>query len=203
MRSQRIRPAYSADELSRVYASPYDHARWPEHQLRIRVTSALANHVIDTNRDLVGADLSCGDGVLLQSLNLVERHFGDLRLDVESILSHPVKTTSLTLTHKGFIENTIDLLPPVDVFVMTETLEHIDWPEDVLAKVGERANRLILSTPLCAWSDRNPEHYWAWDREWIEDMAKEAGFRDTVAFAGLDCRSDGEGYLFGIWGFSK
>lgn len=202
MKAQRLRQPYQVEELSRVYEGPYDHSKWPEHQLRIRVTSALANHLIDLNRDRVGADLSCGDGALLRSLNLTERHFGDLRLPKDVAYREAPVTTGLSLLYNGFIENNLNKLPPVDVFVLTETIEHLSWPEDILFKVAEKTRRLILSTPIEAWEDRNPEHYWAWDQEWVEDMAREAGF-NRVAFAALDCRSDGEGYLFGIWGFSK
>lgn len=202
MKCERLRSAYKTEDLARVYASPYDHSRWPEHEMRIKVTATMANVVVDRRRCRIGADLSCGDGALLRSLNLVERHFGDLRLAEESIFESAA-TVSLTLTYKGFIENTINLIPYVDVFLLTETLEHLNWPEDVLAKIAEKANCLILSTPLGAWGERNPEHYWAWDREWVENMAREAGFRNVEAFACLDCRADGEGYLFGIWGFSK
>lgn len=174
--------------------------------MRIKVTASFANAIIDRRHYRVGADLSCGDGVLLSSLNLVERHFGDLRLDPvisEGVTHHQDGTVAVSCTYNGFIENMIDRLPFVDVFVLTETLEHLNWPEDVLAKIAGKTNSLILSTPLAAWGDKNPEHYWAWDREWVENMAEESGFRGVEAFAGLDCRSDGEGYLFGIWGFSK
>jgi hypothetical protein len=174
--------------------------------MRIRVTTAMANAIIDRRHCRIGADLSCGDGALLSSLNLVERHYGDLRLD--PALSDTVDfgvggTVAVSCTYSGFIENVIHQIPYVDVFVLTETLEHLNWPEDVLGKIAEKSNSLILSTPLGAWGDRNPEHYWAWDREWVENMAREAGFRGVDAFACLDCRSDGEGYLFGIWGFAK
>lgn len=202
MRAQRLRAPYDVDQLARIYAEPYNSDRWPEHQLRIRVTAAIGNAMVDAFHDRVGADLSCGDGSLLRLLNLTERHFGDLMLSEDAIYAPPY-TTSLCIQYKGFIENTIHRIPPVDVFVMTETLEHLNYPDDMLMAIGEKSRRLVLSTPIEAWGDSNPEHYWAWDREYVSMMIQEAGFCNTATFAVLDCRSNGQGYQFGIWGCSK
>jgi hypothetical protein len=151
--------------------------------MRVAFT-ALVAHGVD--RDMTsGADLSCGDGTLLRSMRLPTSYFGDIAPGYE---------------YQGPIEATIDQIPAVDLFICTETLEHLDDPDLVLKKVRAKAQWLVLSTPIDAWNDTNPEHYWAWSREAVEGMLAAAGFTVAV-YAALDLRpAAADAYCFGIWG---
>lgn len=182
MTRQRLRPAYGAEDLARIYPKPHDHTRWIDHQMRVRMTAIVAQ---GAGRLHSGADLSCGDGAVLRSLDLAVRHFGDLAPGYE---------------HTGPIEQTIGDIPDVDLFVCTETLEHLDDPDLVLKRIREKSGGLVLSTPVDAWDDTNPEHYWAWSRSDVEEMLAAAGFT-VVVYACLDARGGVPGsYCFGIWG---
>jgi len=181
VRRERLRPAYGPGELVALYAAPYDHRRWVDHIHRVNATIAAGLTLLDGELAGTAADLSCGDGTILRALPAQRRIFGDL-------------VSSCDLDLVGPIEATIGEIDPVDLLVCTETLEHLDDPDGVLQAIAEKARMLLLSTPVEAWGDDNPEHYWAWDAEEVEDLLTAAGF--TV----VDYRPLPLWYRFGIWG---
>lgn len=177
----RLRPTHSPEALASIYPKPHQHAAWIDHRMRVTFTAMLANAI---NKDAqTGADLSCGDGHLLAAIPLQTRYFGDF-------------APGWPIT--GPIEATIDQIPEVDLFVCAETIEHLDDPDSVLTKIRGKASRLLLSTPIEAWQDTNPEHYWAWDRVEVDAMLERAGFAVAV-FLALDLRPSQGDYCFGIW----
>lgn len=176
-----MRPAYSPEDLARVYPAPHRHSGWVDHRARVAFTRLLFDAIGDGVRS--GADLSCGDGHLLCTIPLETRWLGDL-------------APGWPIT--GPLEQTIEQIPDVDLFVCAETIEHLDDPDLVLKKIRGKAGRLLLSTPIEAWQDANPEHYWAWDRAEVDGMLDAAGFQVT-AFVALDLRPAGADYCFGIW----
>lgn len=185
MTRRRLRPAHSPGELARIYATPHDHRRWRDHHLRVNATIEVARWVADCDGKVShAADLSCGNGAVLRAVPAAVRYFGDLAPGYE---------------YTGPIEDTIRQIPPVDIFVCAETLEHLDDPGTVLAAIRAKTRMLILSTPMDAWDDDNPEHYWAWSRTDVEEMAAAAGF-GVVVFSAVDFRPLGLPYCFGIWG---
>lgn len=177
----RLRPAHTPEELARIYATPHDHTKWLDHKVRVAVTAqfahALAGHVDSA------ADLSCGDGTILSSLDVGTRHFGDFAP------GYPIT---------GPIDDTIDQIPVVDLFICCETLEHLDEPAEALARIRDKTKTLILSTPVDAFADTNPEHYWAYSREGVEDLLSAARFQ-VLAYTAVDCRPGGGEYMFGVW----
>lgn len=179
MKRFRLRPRHSDEQLAAIYAEPHEHSGWPDHRIRVRATIALASH-IDAG---TVADLSCGDGVIAASIHTGRLILGDVAP------GHEVT---------GPIESTIHEIDPVDTFVCSETIEHLDDPGTVLAAIRSKSRHLILTTPIDNWDDGNIEHYWAWDREAVEDLARRAGWNTVDVFAALDCRTMG-GYLTGMW----
>lgn len=161
------------------------HDRWPDHVLRVQTTLAAARWLAGGMLHRA-ADLSCGDGWLLRQIDAIERHFGDAATTVPGWL-------------RGPIESTIDYIPKVDLFLLCETLEHLDDPPATLRAVRAKTDRLVLSTPLDAWQDDNPQHLWAWDRQGVEELLAQAGFK-LVARLTSDARPQIEqSYKFGIW----
>jgi hypothetical protein len=134
-----------------------------------------------------GADLSCGDGAILNALQIHgDRYLGDYARGYQ---------------FTGPISETIHFIPAVDVFVCTETLEHVDDPAGTLKLIREHTeDTLILSTPVNAWDDPNEEHYWAWSESDVEAMLFDAGFAD-IAYKCLPFRQQNGNrfYDFGIW----
>lgn len=177
----RLRPAHTSEALSSIYPVPHQHRVWKDHVLRVAVTAAVAK----TMAGHVGAaaDLSCGDGHILRSIDASSRYFGDYAPGYEI---------------QGQIEDTLNLIHSVDLFVCCETLEHLDDPDGVLAGIRAKTKTLVLSTPVDAWRDNNPEHYWAWSRDGVEAMLTAAGF-SVVVYHELDCRPGYGMYAFGIW----
>lgn len=178
---KRLRSAYTTDELAAIYAEPHDSSHHADHRLRVAVTIQVARGFAGTFGS--AADLSCGDGLILSNVPAERKVFGDLAP------GYPVT---------GPLEQTLADLEPVDLYVCTETLEHLDDPAAVLATVRAKTRLLVLSTPVDAWYDHNPEHYWAWSREGVEQLLTAAGFAPTV-YVALDFRPAGSDYCFGIW----
>lgn len=177
---RRLRPKYTDEELKRIYATPHDHSIFPDHVLRVNSTLELGKQLLGPN-DESGADLSCGNGYLLNKLPLHTKYFGDFAPGYE---------------YEGPIEETIGLLPSVDVFVFCETIEHLDDPLAVLKLIRAKAKKLILSTPHGEHTDDNPEHYWGWDKAGIAKLLKKSGWLPS------DYRHTYPpmGYEFQIWG---
>lgn len=158
----RLRPVMDAAELASVYATPHDARRWPDHQVRVRET-------IDFIRERVGpvdraADLSCGNGQIIDGIDAQVRVKGDFAPGYEIT---------------GPIEQTLADLDPVDLLICSETLEHLDDPDAVLALARRKCAVICVTTP--AWetpAHNNPEHYWAWGLDDISGMLTVAGFAD-------------------------
>jgi 2-polyprenyl-3-methyl-5-hydroxy-6-metoxy-1,4-benzoquinol methylase len=180
---KRLRDTMSPDELARTYSAPHNHKQWKDHLIRVDLTTQLARWLAGPVRS--AADLSCGDGATLKGVDAADRYFGDFAP------GYPIY---------GPIEQTIDEIPKVDLFICTETLEHLHDPDRVLADIRKKTRLLVVSTPIDAWNDTNPEHYWAWSRAGVEGMMERAGFTVKV-FVSLDLTPLGRKYYnFGIWG---
>jgi hypothetical protein len=182
VRRERLRLAHSPEGLAALYANPYDHRRWIDHVRRAEATVVFCQFLLAGRVPDVAADLSCGDGVILDAIHARRKIYGDL------VSSHALDVV-------GSIETTIREIDAIDLFINTETLEHLDDPDSVLMAIGEKTNMLLLSTPINAWEDAsNTEHYWAWDAEVVDAMITAAGFR-IVQYSELPLW-----YQFGVWG---
>lgn len=183
MTRRRLRPAYTPDELDRIYQAPHDHTRWDDHRIRVGVTVEACRWFTRRGDVRTVGDLSCGDAAIARALDVDRLILGDYAPGYD---------------HQGPIDTTIEHLDPVDLYVCSETLEHLDDPDTVLGRIREKTRYLVLSTPVGAGQDANPEHYWSWDREDVEAMLTGAGFTVEV-FMPVDLRPAGYYYCFGIW----
>lgn len=161
---RRLRPAYTPEELHTVYAKQYDHTRWEDHIQRVNATLDCIHAWTAPSARRIVADLSCGDAA-------IARNIEGTRL---VILGDYVHNDEYAFT--GAIERTIDLIGYVDLFVLSETLEHIDKPHELLVKIRNHASQLILSTPRDEQDANNPEHYWGWDEHGVLDLLEQAGW---------------------------
>lgn len=183
MTRRRLRPAYTPEELAAIYAAPHDHTRWDDHRIRVGATIEACRWFTSRGDVTSVADLSCGDGTIAHALDVNEVVLGDY---------------APGYAYTGPIEETLERIPHVDLFVCSETLEHLDDPDTVLKQIRAKAARLVLSTPVDAGRDANPEHYWSWGRGNVEAMLTAAGFTVEV-FMAVDPRPAGRYYQFGIW----
>jgi hypothetical protein len=187
MMRSRQRPAWRPDQLAEIYAGPHDHrVLAPGHDLRMERTIAIARAVYRAASSV--ADLSCGVGTVAEALGAPVVILGDFAP------GYPFH---------GPIEETIDEIPHVDVFICTETLEHLDDPDMVLRKIRGKASALVVSLPICEVpeDDANGEHYWAFDREGAEAMYRAAGWEPAL-YEQVEAApgSVEPTYQCGIWG---
>jgi hypothetical protein len=159
---ERVRPAWTDEELKNIYDHQYDHTTWWDHIERIEHTIRIGNLVKNYDNKLkTVADLSAGDGAIANGIDIPNKILGDFFPAFEYV---------------GKIEDTIKQIPKVDLFISSETLEHVDNPLEMLKSVRKKTRWLLLSTPENNWGDQNLEHYWAWDKEGVQELLEKAGF---------------------------
>lgn len=193
---KRLRPAHGKRFLRELYNrsdEPLGHA---DHRLRIPLTAEVGAWLIGEHRLSSLADLSCGYDALTAAAvanglipwdRVVLGDYGEV--------SPRIAGDALT----GPIEDTIGKIDPVDLFVCTETIEHLDDPDDTLSRIRQKTRFLLLSTPVGSWHDPTPGHYWAWDRDGVELVLEQAGF-EPVVYAQLGFAAADLPQTFGIWG---
>lgn len=179
----RLREMPTPEELAKLYATPHDHMKWVDHRYRVDVTAAIAGQLMREGGTV--ADLSCGNAAIAERLLV--------RFGGRAILGDFAPGYDLT----GPIEETIDQVRPVDLFILSETLEHLDDPDAVLRKIRAKTTHLVLSTPDGEDNNWNPEHVWGWDSEAVKDMLQQAGFTPIVHTI-VDSSPLG-GYVYQIW----
>jgi hypothetical protein len=187
----RLRPAWNEAELAQIYAVPHDHTCWPDHVLRVDETVKLARQLIAlTGPPRVIADLSCGDAAIARHLAphgapACRVMLGDIAPGYE---------------FTGPIEQTIHQVTRADLFICTETIEHLDDPDKVLRLIGHKARSLVLSTPDSEPPDANAEHYWAWDQDGVRDMLIAAGWSPVLSRAAEYRDENRWPWKYQIWG---
>ena len=180
MTRQRLRPAHTPEQLAEIYPQPHDHTHWRDHHVRVDATIALAKGIENVTSV---ADLSCGDAAIARAVNAATTILGDYAPGYQ---------------HHGPIEETIHSIPEVDLYVCSESIEHLDDPDTVLKLIRSKAQHLVLTTPVDNWGDANIEHYWSWSRQDVEAMLTAAGWRFEV-YNMLDMRAAWSPYCFGMW----
>jgi hypothetical protein len=176
---QRLRAKWSDEEMAKIYATPHDHTQWKDHVLRVNRTLEIAQGIKEIKSV---ADLSAGNAFIINALGISERYIGDYAPRYE---------------YTGAIEQTIEQIPKVELFILSETLEHIDNPIALLKQIRAKTKYLLLTTPHAKWNDENQEHYWAWDKDGIAELLAEAGF-ETISFELLEL-AQSYYYDYQIW----
>lgn len=181
---KRLRPRHTEEFLKELYQEPHDHWRYGRgHGLRVEMTKIITRDIVREVDAKSIADLSCGNAEIVNSTGLLS-YLGDFAPGYK---------------YKGPLEFSLHQIPNVDVYVCSETLEHLDDPKMVLSLIRSKSKSLILTTPINCWHDDNKEHYWAWDRVGVEELLVGANWRPEV-YAELDSTVFGESYTYGIWG---
>lgn len=170
--------------MEEMYPSPHDHRMYGDgHHLRVETTIVLGKWMVEHMQARSAADLSCGNAAIAKALPVQYRYLGDY---------------APGYAHQGPIEETIDEIPKVDMFICSETIEHLDDPRLVLEAIRKKSRSLLLSTPIDAWDDSNPEHLWAWSREDVENLLADAGWTPWM-FMSVDSTVNDNAYNYGIW----
>jgi hypothetical protein len=186
----QLRPFYTDEELATVYHRPYDHTRWDEHRRRVAATVDIVTRWGKDRGWYDGIDLTCGDGAILRALvangTVQTAYYGDL-----------VHADHLDVV--GRVEDTLPahtvLGRPRDLYVCSETLEHLRDPAGLLENARALASHMVLTTPVDETAaHENAEHYWSWSVEDVRDMLELAGW--TVQ--GLDLLAM-DHYVYQVW----
>lgn len=181
----------SAEQLAALYARPHDHHRWPwPHDIRVDVTIDLAVRMIErdtgdcptcrdseepcpwppTTRTWTIADLSCGNAEIAR---MVADRIG-------AISTPTLGDFAPGYELHGPIERTLSEVAPHHLLICSETIEHLDDPDSVLALARTKFARLLVTTPIGETFDQpigeNPEHVWGWDQDGVADLLRGAGW---------------------------
>jgi len=188
----QIRPFYTDEERARIYHRTYDHTWWPDHLERVAKTSQLLGRFAAETGAQTIADLSCGDAAIIQNCTHAWRdvHVGDLVLPPPGVRGY---------YYSGPIEETVARIPAVDMFLCSETLEHVEDPDALLRAIRDRAKHLLLTTPCGENHTRNPEHYWGWGWQDVKDMLLAAGWTDLKHELWQPEYDHPDTYLFQMW----
>lgn len=177
----------------RLYADAVPHVSTPEfhagrdrvphleqaaHRPRLMAAAALVAEAVDALRpaEVTVTDLGCGDGGLL---SLVQRLPGTHCWGYDFQPSNAAGWAERGVTAHaadvfGADRTAVEL---GDVAVMTEVLEHLADPHEVVRWVGEHALYLVASSP---WNEgpmlHDECHAWAWDLAGYADLIRQGGF---------------------------
>jgi len=160
----RLRPQYSNEELAGIYTKPHNHGQFQDHIIRVQKSIELLKEYNTYNSI---ADLSAGDAAIIYSIDAGVKYIGDY-------------APGYAIT--GHIDETINYLPKVDLFICSETLEHLDDPDATLKAIRKKTKYLFISTPNGENNNHNPEHYWGWNNEDMKQMLIDAGFDPVVYY---------------------
>jgi hypothetical protein len=189
----RLRAAYNPATLAAIYDTTYCHAAWPDHVIRVAETITAGRELIRaTGAPATIADLSCGDGAIARALGAEVAQSGAVRVLLGDL------TPGWEFC--GPIEETLGQLTHVDLFICTETIEHLDDPDSVLAEIRRRSGSLLVSTPVGEETSANPEHYWGWDTTDVRDMLITAGWTPVTEMVMSWRDENNHDWLYQIWG---
>ena len=182
---KKLREFHTPEELAKIYPQPHDHAIYGRgHGIRVNMTIHLAQDMAYQVKAKSVADLSCGNGVIAKALNIEKTTLGDYAQGYE---------------YSGPLEVNLKNIENVDLYICSESIEHVENPSSVLNLIRQKSKTLVLTTPIDAWHDTNEEHYWAWGRQDVEALLKNAGWNPDI-FIMLDTTVFSEPYIYGMWG---
>ena len=171
-----------------------DNTRWSDHVLRAHVTAGIiaALHPVSV------IDPACGDASIVR---LADRLSPIARITLGDVSGKNVENARLVLPGARVVRDDAVWLvrksAKHDMIVLTEILEHLEDPDELLKEARQKADFLVASSPVMRsdQKDENPEHLWMFSAEGYEFMLKEADWTVaswTVIYPGAE-------YDFGIW----
>lgn len=186
---QRTNAKFTDSELAIVY-NGYDSSQWMNHRFRVDLSASIINRMIDEWPIESVADLAVGDGRIIGQLLEVHRVVYDIaEANIDNLSIECEKTVA-------DIDTSSVEMPEVDLVILSEILEHIENPDQILKNVRSKTKYIFISTPLNEGIHVNPQHYWVWDDEGVGKMIEEAGFHKL---AYLTFQFFPEQALYQIW----
>lgn len=156
---------------------------WEQPNHRPRLEKALTYCIAARGGLGIGpallVDLGCGDGGLVEQLQKQwSTLFSVVGFDFQPSNRRGWMERGLHTTYAlDFVQDWDDYVPSADIYVMTEVLEHLTDPHEMVRRVRNRNAQLVCSSP---WTETHASHdechAWAWDVEGYAEMIRTAGF---------------------------
>lgn len=184
------------------YPDGYRHRVWPDHVERVGASVGMLRRWQAGFR--TAADLSCGDGAILRALapGLDEVWLGDLNPAPPGRFWSQEGCAVRRLPAEPLPDSLARLPRPVDLYVCSETLEHLADPDWLLARLTAYTRYLFVSTPIAEPAGSgNTEHYWSWDVGDVERMLTDTGWTtlEHQVFEPASTRDDPGAYRYQLW----
>jgi len=180
------------------YPNGYQHVVWADHVERVNRSVDYVGLVLRDRAVRTIADLSAGDGAIplgiARTLDVPPENviLGDIN-------PHPGRGFSVTGALPGTLGE-LSTTDPVDLYVCSETLEHLDDPDFLLEQLRARSRYLFVSTPADEpLGHGNHEHYWSWGTADLMDMLHAAGWSPIDYMVFTPIFRPESGYDFQMW----
>ena len=146
-------------------------------------------------------DPAVGDGTIIEA---AYRIYPQMSMAYVSDLSRPnIEKLRVSFPHMkgvGDIKQAITGLPDrVTTIVLTEILEHLDDPDEIVRLAREKADWLVASSPVEEPPHaNNPEHLWSFGRDGYREMLEAGGWK-PFSYTEVGFTDPGLYYTFQIW----
>lgn len=166
---RRLHPEHAVDYSKLVR----DNYAFTDHYQRTLVTGAL----IAAQEPATVADPAVGDGTVLD----IAFKIRPFEMAYVSDLSEPnIRKLAVSYPHQkavGDLLSALNTIPEVDVIVLTEILEHLEDPDQVLSLARQKAKKLVASSPIEEpVGIVNSEHLWSFGKDGYHDMLVDTGW---------------------------
>lgn len=160
------------------------HLEQEVHQARLKIAAEFAVLAFERHQQFGPVnhaltrliDLGCGDGGLLSLLKnyagLVATGYDFAPANVAGWEERGVDAEALNFVKEW------PVVPYADVYVMTEVLEHLTDPHQMVRRVKSRGAQLVASSPRYeTFASHDECHAWGWDMEGYAAMVTQEGLR--------------------------
>ena len=162
---KKLRRFHNNEAQHSFYEHHFSHRSHESHISRVEHTIKIGQGLIDRVGIKTIADFSAGDRAIVMGLAGYEEawlsDYSDDGVDILDRLREDTRT--------------------YDLFVCTETIEHVEQPWTLLEEIAKRTTWILLSTPLDEDpTENNWEHYWSFGADDVDDLLTQAGFDWSV-----------------------
>lgn len=150
------------------------HAEQGIHQPRMQKVAWRATELVKEERIKSIVDLGAGDGGMLAMIRDKGVTVPMWGYDLMETNIGPAMDRGINVRRRDFIADGWD---GADLTIITEVLEHLEDPHDLVRRIAGWTSWVIASSPF----NETPEshdgcHAWAWDKEGFATLFTDAGF---------------------------